>query len=180
MRPPRSNTTDLLAAIAGGDRAALQSLCGSQSARLFGIAMAIVRDRPAASDVLQETFLRVWQRAGQFDPAQSAAEVWLTAIVRHAALDIARSRGREAPADDPGLGDTAIDPDMLDALTAAEDGVRLRDCLQRLEPKARQSIVLGFVHGLSQPEIAALLSEPLGTVKAWIHRGLSDLRACLS
>jgi len=169
----------LLAAIAGGDREALKSLSGAQSARLFGIAMAILRDRPAASDVLQETFLRVWQRAGQFDPGDGDAEAWLASIARHAALDIARSRGREAPTDDPGLGDAAIDPDALDALGAAEAGARLRDALQRLEPKLRQTIVLGFVHGLSHPEIAARLNEPLGTVKSWIRRGLIGLRESL-
>ena len=180
MPPPKANTTVLLAAVAGGDREALKSLYGTQSARLFGIAMAVLRDRPAASDVLQETFIRVWQRAGQFDPGDGEVEAWLASIARHAALDIARSRGREAPADDLGLGDAAIDPDALDALSAAEHGARLRGCLQRLEPKLRQSIVLAFVHGLSHPEIAARLNEPPGTVKSWIRRGLTGLRECLS
>ena len=180
MPPPKTTTADLLAAIAGGNQDALKSLYDAQSARLFGIAMAILRDRPAASDVLQETFVRVWQRAGQFDPGQGSVEAWLTSIARHAALDIARGRGREAPTDDPGLGDAAIDPDALDALGAGEDGTRLRDCLQRLEPKTRQSIVLAYVHGLSHPEIAARLNEPLGTVKSWVGRGLISLRECLS
>ena len=176
MPPPKSTTTGLLAAVAGGDRAALRSLYDAQSARLFGIAMAILRDRPAASDVLQDTFLRIWQRAGQFDPADGDAEAWLAAIARHAALDIARARGREAPTDDPGLGDAAIDPDALDPLATVEGGARLRESLQRLEPRARQGIVLGFVHGLSHPEIAARLNEPLVTVKSWIRRGLAGLR----
>ena len=73
-----------------------------------------------------------------------------------------------------------IDPDALDALASADEGARLRDCLARLEPKNRQGIVLAFVHGLSHPEIAQRLDQPLGTVKSWIRRGLHSLRECLS
>ena len=176
MPPPKGNTTDLLAAIAGGNQDALRSLYGAQSARLFGIAMAILRDRPAASDVLQESFIRIWQRAGQFDRNDADPDAWLAAIARHAALDIARARGREAPSDDPGLGDAAIDPEALDALSAAADGARLRDRLRQLDPKVRQSIVLSYVHGLSHPELAARLGEPLGAIKSSVRAGLAGLR----
>lgn len=171
--------TDLLVLVAQGDQAALRAIYVRQSSRLFGIAMAILRDRSTAADVLQDAFLKVWERARQFDPGRGNAEVWLGAIVRYAALDVARTRGREIPSDDPNLGDSSIEPEALEALTAAETGARLRDCLQRLEPKNRQGIVLAFVHGLSHPEIAVRLDQPLGTVKSWIRRGLLNLRECL-
>ena len=172
--------TDLLVSVARGDQAALRAVYLRQSTRLFGIAMAILRDRPTAADVLQDSFLKVWQRARQFDPARGNAAVWLGSIVRYGALDVARKRGREIPTDDPNLGDGALEPDALDALTTAEAGSRLHDCLQRLEVKNRQGIVLAFVHGLSHPEIAARLDQPLGTVKSWIRRGLMTLRECLT
>lgn len=172
--------TDLLVKVANGDRAALRAIYVRQSTRLFGVAMAILRDRTAAADVLQDAFLKLWERARQFDAARGNAEAWIAAIVRYAALDIARTRGRETPSDDPNLGDTAIDPDALDALLASESGKRLRDCLGRLEAKNRQGIILAFVHGLSHPEVAARLDQPLGTVKSWIRRGLLALRECLA
>ena len=59
-------------------------------------------------------------------------------------------------------------------------GKRLRDCLARLDPRNRQGIILAFVHGLSHPEVAARLDQPLGTVKSWIRRGLLSLRECLA
>jgi RNA polymerase sigma-70 factor (ECF subfamily) len=170
----------LLVRVAAGDRAALRAVYVRQSTRLFGIAMAILRDRSAAADVMQDAFLRVWQRAGQFDAGRGDASVWLSSIVRYAALDVARRRGREMPSDDPDLGDRPVDADALDLLAAAEDGARLRACLDRLEPNNRQGIVLAFVHGLSHPEIAARLALPLGTVKSWIRRGLMSLRECMS
>ncbi|HEY2131982.1 MAG TPA: sigma-70 family RNA polymerase sigma factor [Acetobacteraceae bacterium] len=183
--PAEPDLTALLGSVAKGDRAALRMIYVRQSTRLFGIAMAILRDRPAAADVLQDGFLEMWQRARQFDPARGTAEVWLTSIIHYAALDLTRARGREVPTDDPKLrdpklGNTAIDPDVLDALTSAEEGTRLRDCLARLEPKNRRGIVLAYAHGLSLPEIAQRLDRPLGTVKSWIRRGLHNLRECLS
>lgn len=170
----------LLAAVAAGNRAALRSLYASQSTRLFGIAMAILRDRSNAADALQDAFLRVWQRARQFDAERGPPAAWLAGIVRNAALDIARARGREVLSDDPGLGDTMVEPDVLDRLGAAEDAARLRACLDQLEARNRETILLAFVHGLSHPQVAERLSVPLGTVKSWIRRGLLSLRTCLS
>jgi RNA polymerase sigma-70 factor, ECF subfamily len=170
----------LLAAVASGDRSALRSLYARQSTRLFGIAMAILRDRNAAADALQDSFLRIWQRARQFDATRGPAGAWLGGIVRHAALDIARSRGREVLSDDPNLGDEAVAPDALEKLGAAEEASRLRACLERLDPHDREVILLAFVQGLSHPQIAERLDRPLGTVKSWIRRGLLSLRACLS
>jgi RNA polymerase sigma-70 factor (ECF subfamily) len=171
---------DLLEKVATRDQAALRAIYVRQSTRLFGIAMAILRDRVAAADVLQDSFLRIWQRAGQFDPSRGEAQVWLGSIVRHAALDAVRARGREIPTDDPGLGDSMVEPDVIDSIAAADDGRRLQACLERLPAANREGIVLAFVHGLSHPEIAARLDLPLGTVKSWIRRGLLSLRECLS
>lgn len=170
----------LLAAVAGGDRAALRGIYDRQSVRLFGVANAILRDREAAADALQDAFLRITQRAGQFDPSRGAAAAWLAAIVRHAALDLARARGRESPSDDPTLGDAAVEPDALERVAQAAEARRLRDCLDALEERNRQGILLAFVHGLSHAQIAARLDLPLGTVKAWIRRGLLRLRECLA
>ena len=170
----------LLAAVATGDRDALRAIYARQSTRLFGIAMAILRDRPAAADALQDSFLKVWQRAGQFDPARVPAAAWLGQVMRNTALDAARARGREVLSDHPELGDIAVPATALDDIATAEDGARLRDCLGRLEPKPREGILLAFVHGLSHPEVAERLGQPLGTVKSWIRRSLLSLRECLS
>jgi RNA polymerase sigma-70 factor (ECF subfamily) len=169
----------LLGAVAGGDRSALRALYDQQSVRLFGIANAILRDRDAAADALHDAFLRISQRAGQFDPARGEASAWLGGIVRHAALDLARRRGREMPSDDPTLGDRPVEPEALERVAAHAEGRRLRDCLAALETKNRQGIVLAFVHGFSHAQVAARLDLPLGTVKSWIRRGLAQLRECL-
>jgi RNA polymerase sigma-70 factor, ECF subfamily len=170
----------LLAAVAAGQRAALRGVYERQSTRLFGIANAILRDREAAADALHDVFLRVATRAGQFDAARGDAEAWLGAIARHAALDLARRRGREQPTDDPALGDLPVEAEALAQVLAGDDRRRLQDCLHQLEERNRRGILLAFVHGLSHSQIAARLDLPLGTVKAWIRRGLLQLRGCLT
>ncbi|WBV42495.1 sigma-70 family RNA polymerase sigma factor [Pseudoroseomonas cervicalis] len=170
----------LIAALARGERAALRSLYDRQAARLFGVANAILRDRDMAADALHDGFVKLAQRAAQYDPARGAAEAWLAGIVRHAALDLARRRGRELPSDDPALGDTLLPPEALERIATAQEGRRLRDCLLTLEEGRRQGILLAFVHGLSHAQIAARLELPLGTVKSWIRRGLLQLKGCLA
>ena len=170
----------LLSRVAQGERDALKAVYVRQSTRLFGVAMAILRDRSAAADVVQTSFVRIWQRAAQFDAARGDAAGWLGGIVRHAALDAIRRRGREIPSDDPNLGDGAIAADALTRLETAEDNARLRACLEQLDHRNREGILLAFVHGLSHPQIADRLGEPLGTVKSWIRRGLLALRACMA
>jgi RNA polymerase sigma-70 factor (ECF subfamily) len=170
----------LLQALAAGEQAALRGIYDRQATRLFGIANAVLRDRDSAADALHDAFLRIATRAGQFDPARGVAEAWLGTIVRHTALDLARKRGRELPSDDPALGDTPVEPEALDRVLAGDDSRRLKDCLSTLEASRREGIVLAFVHGLSHAQIAARLTLPLGTVKAWIRRGLLQLRGCLA
>ncbi|MBC7800229.1 MAG: sigma-70 family RNA polymerase sigma factor [Gemmatimonadaceae bacterium] len=169
----------LLAAVARREQPALRTIYDREATRLFGIAMAILRDRPAASDAVQDGFLRLWQRAGQYDPARGEARAWINTIVRHAALDIARARGRELPTADPALGDQPVEADAVERLEASEDNARLRDCLTQLDEKNRRMITLAFVEGLSHAQISARLDVPLGSVKTWIRRGLVALRKCL-
>lgn len=123
--------------------------------------------------------VRIWQRARQFDPTRADADAWLAAAVRHAALNIARARGREA-ADDARSNAGTVDPDFLDALATTETGTRLRDALGKLEPNARAALVLGFAHGLSCAELSTRLSEPPNTVRTWLRRGLATLREGLA
>ncbi len=171
--------SDLLRAISTGDRRALNDLYIRESSRLFSLALRIVRNQTTACDVLQDAFIQVWQKAGTFDPERGSAEAWLVSIVRYRALDAVRSRTREVLSDDPNLGDRPEEFDVLEAMSLRRDGARLRACLQKLDEKNRRVLMLAFVEGLSHSEVADRIGAPLGTVKAWIRRGLIALKACL-
>ena len=169
----------LLGEVARGDRGALSRLYALTSARLFGLCMRVLRSEPDAEEVLQEVYVRVWTRAGQYDPERAGAMSWLAGIARNGAID--RIRGRKpggVPID--AANDVADEsPSAIDLIEKAEDGRRLGGCLDELEERPRAMIRAAFFDGLSYAELAERETVPLGTMKSWIRRGLLRLKGCL-
>ena len=172
-----------LAACSRGDEQALRSIYDRDARRLLGVALRIVRRREVAEDVLHDAFVSIWTRSGSFDPRRGAGRGWIYSIVRHQALDVVRASGREAQADEAtldALGDAARDdPGLVDAFERRQDMGRLHDCLVGLDESKRTSILYAYVDGCSHAEIAARMRSPLGTIKAWIKRGLNALKECM-
>jgi RNA polymerase sigma-70 factor (ECF subfamily) len=171
----------LMAAIRGGDKAALAELFAREGGRLIAIAQRIVRRRDLAEEVVQDGFVLAWQRAQQFDPKKGEARAWLTRIVRNRALNLIRDAARLENVDDTTL-DALQDrkADAYRAFEALEERDALKVCLDRLDVKRRSAILLAYVTGLDHGEIAAALDAPLGTIKSWIRRGVTALQECLS
>jgi len=161
-----------------GDRAAFHRLYDLESKRLYGLALRITRQPALAADAVHDALLQAWQRAARFDPARGSVAAWLTGLVRYRAIDAMRKRAREVTGVElPEEADDA--PGALDRLLASAAGQALHRCLNGLEQRQRQVIVMAFVDGLSHAELAVRLESPLGTVKSWIRRGLQALKACL-
>jgi RNA polymerase sigma-70 factor (ECF subfamily) len=171
---------ELLARVANGDRPALAALFRAEAGRLIAIARRIVRRTDLAEEVVQDAFVVVWKKASSFDPTRGAARAWMTTIVRRRALNLIRDGSRLDfhDADDlAAIGDRAAEADR--AYDALPDAEALKHCLAQLEPTRRRSIVLAYVAGFTHGEIAARLGAPVGTVKAWIRRGVIALKECL-
>ena len=171
----------LLGACARRDGAAFRRLYQQTSAKLFGVALRILRRHDWAEEVLQDCYLRIWERAGDYRAGLAAPMTWMTSIVRHRCLDQLRRPRLELADEDGALLEAAESgaPGPLDALERSAGAGALARCLEALEPKQRQAIALAFQHGLSHSELAAHLREPLGTVKTWVRRGLLQLKRCL-
>jgi RNA polymerase sigma-70 factor (ECF subfamily) len=174
-----SSVDVLIEAVGRGSQVALKRLYELESRRLYGIARRIVRRPEIAADVLQESFLQIWQNAATFSAERGAGAAWLTGVVRFRALDAVRELGREMLSDDPALGDEALEPDVIEKLDALAQAGALQRCLKLLDDEQRRCILLAFVDGLSHSQIAERIKAPLGTVKSWIRRGLLSLRRCL-
>ncbi len=167
-------------ACARGERFALRAIYEHESRWLLAVAQRIVRDREIARDVLQDAFLQIWQRASTYQRAFGSARGWIYTVVRHRALDVVRKSGREIT-----VGDHL---DALDAGALADasvshngaDAASLQRCLETLDEQRRNCVVLAFVEGYTQEQIAKKMVAPLGTVKSWIRRGLLALKECLS
>jgi RNA polymerase sigma-70 factor (ECF subfamily) len=164
----------LLMRTALGDQAAFRLLYDGTSGRLFAICLRIVQDRGVAEDVLQEAYVRIWERARQFDPARGSALGWIIGIARNYAIDVIRSRGREAIPQEMDL--EAPDLAAQGGIEATADLGTVGRCLAGLEEGPRRAIVLAYRYGLSHEELATALNVPLGTVKTWVSRGLARLR----
>ncbi|HKU86966.1 MAG TPA: sigma-70 family RNA polymerase sigma factor, partial [Casimicrobiaceae bacterium] len=136
-------------------------------------------------EIVQEAYVNVWHHAATYDAARSQPLTWLMSIARNRALDLKRRREVDtiglpgADDDNPGIELPADGPSPIEMLLAGADARAIRDCVETLEPGAKQAIALAFFHGLSHGELAAHLREPLGTVKSWVRRGLAKLRRCL-
>jgi RNA polymerase sigma-70 factor (ECF subfamily) len=175
----------LIGAVALGDRRAFRTLYDATSARLFGFALRILRKDELAEEALQDAFVSIWHAAAAYQMHLSAPLTWMAAIVRNKALDLLRRQPKGETELSPhdydvleGLQDTAAGPQALAELS--RDAAALAGCMDKLAGRQRQAIGMAYLHDLSHSEVAAQLSQPLGTVKTWIRRGLDRLRECLS
>jgi len=160
------------------DPLALADLYDRYGKLVFSLILRIVRDRGITEDLVQETFLRVWNRVQGLDEQRGSIGAWLLAVARNRAIDYLRSAsGRERNAlefeetDHPALY-TDIEKGILDS-----DKVRrIKIAVEKLAPNQRQVIELAYFEGLSQTEMAERMGQPLGTVKTWVRAALKALR----
>lgn len=171
----------LMARIAEGDRSALAALFSAEAGRMKAIARRILRRDDLAEEAVQDAFIAVWQKARAYDPARGNAVAWLTTITRNRALNMLRDGGRidlHEPETLADLGDR--EADALAAFDRLAEREALRSCLGALDAAKRRAILLCYVVGMSHGEVASTLRAPLGTVKAWIRRGVATLQECLA
>ena len=174
-----------LQACARGDLQALRSIYERETRYLLGVALRIVRDRATAEDVLHDAFVSIWERASSFDASRGAGRGWIYSIVRHAALNRVRNSARETVLDEPATAHMdaqaafAAWQESGDELARQAALGRLGHCLDGLEPARRACLLHAYVDGCTHSEIAERVQAPLGTVKAWIQRGLRALRECM-
>jgi RNA polymerase sigma-70 factor (ECF subfamily) len=171
----------LLAGLGSGDRDAAAVLVRRFQRRVFGLTLSVLRDRGAAEEAAQESFVRVWRHAAAYDPRRGTVAAWLLAIARNVAINMLPARRF-----DP------IDPEVLLAMegkrppeagAGAEaqvaDRELLREPLARLPGDQRRALVLAVFYGYTAREISELDGVPLGTVKTRIRSAMLKLRASL-
>lgn len=178
------NTEDLahlVARVALGDQKAYRRLYDATSAKLFSVAIRILRNQGRAEEVLQDAFINVWNSAGSYNVSLSSPMTWLITIVRNRSLDYIRriDRGEVELDEDLAALLESDTPGPQQLLLRSEDAAALNLCLGRLDAGPRQAITFAYFQGLSHSELAKNLQVPIGTVKTWIRRGLEKLRHCL-
>src|SRR3954465_13927654 len=196
---PARTDADLVAEVAAGNSDALAELYDRHADPLYRAAYRRLGDRQLAEEVLQDTFLALWNRAELFDETQGSLRAWLGTIARNRSIDRLRASGRRpAPAPLSGLADDddervmgrisqealiasgtrPVDP-VLEA-DRAEVRVAVQAALAGMPDSERRALEMAYFEDLTQSEIATRLGWPLGTVKTRTRRGLFRLRAVLA
>lgn len=175
---------NLLARIALKDQTSLQVLYKKVASRLNGIAMKILNDADLSNDILQETFLQIWNKAGEYRRDQSEPMTWMTSLLRYRALDKLRAENREQKRRNQYeevqelFGETSSESPVAVMLQKDADS-KLNLCLDSLDMLNRNAILMAYYYGYSREDIAIHVEQPINTVKSWLKRGLTRLAQCL-
>src|ERR1700743_2459085 len=169
---------ELVARLQRRDPQALAELYDRYGRIVYSLILRVVRDTGIAEDLVQETFIRIWNRVQGFDARKGSVGPWLLAVARNRAIDYLRSAGgRERNAvefeetDHPSLY-----TDMESEILASDNARVVKAAVEQISTHQRQVIELAYFEGLSQAEMAERMGQPLGTVKTWVRAALKVLR----
>lgn len=167
--------TQLLLQVAKGDQEALRSIYRAFERPLYSLGLRWYGDRGLAEELVQEVTLRVWRRAGTFDPLKGAARSWIFGVARNVASDLARTKSRQPLPVEHLPEDEAFEWDQDAALRSWE----IAGALRALPVEEQEVVELAFIQQYTHSEIASSLKIPLGTVKTRMYRGLGRLEGLL-
>jgi RNA polymerase sigma-70 factor (ECF subfamily) len=171
----------LLSRVAARDATAFAALYKQTSAKLYGVIARILPRGDAGAEALQEAYVRIWEKAGDFDPAKGSPLGWMATIARNRALDEVR-RVRSVSLEDlpESFEPAANEVDPLAARERSEALAALVDCLKNLDEEKRAVVMLAYYRGMSREALAKRFGRPVPTIKTWLHRSLAQLRDCLA
>ena len=193
---PGQDDAALVRAVVDGSESALAALYDRHGSAIFALVLRLSGDRATAEEVVQETFLVLWDRAERFDPGVASLATWLRTIARNRTLDRFRATARrprlvslEPAAEGPGrldalgvgelvaVGSSGEDP--LELTVASEQRAAVAAAVATMPDDERTVIIMAYQQDLTQVEIAERLGWPLGTVKTRTRRALRRLREAL-
>ena len=191
FEPALADDAALVDAIARGDARALETIYERHSRGVYSMALRLLSDGPAAEEVVQETFLKLWRQPSAYQPARGRLFPWLLGVAHHHTVDLLRRRQLEQrhrleslpSSNGDGLADlldnrglTSMEADPQSRAGAVEDRMAIGRALANLPPEQRIPLQLAYYKGMTQLQIATLLGSPLGTIKTRMRLGLQQLR----
>lgn len=173
------NEGDLAGRLRARDAAAMRELYDRYGQLVYSLILRIVRNSAAAEDLVQETFLRVWNRTPAFDQERGALGPWVLTVARNRAIDYLRSTEGPRPAGPlelDRLEHPSLFCDFEDRDLSLDGARRLKEAFEKLTPHQKTVVELAYYEGLSQTEMAERMQQPLETVKTWVRSALRILR----
>lgn len=176
----RKRLERLLLKVANGDQSAFAEFYQRTAAHIHSLLRHMLPSQALTEDVLQDTYIAVWTRAGDFRASKGTAMTWLITIARYRAIDVLRKEARKSALDD--IPEQAIEDtdEPISVAMLSSDIALLNDCIQGLASQERECVELAFYRGATHMEVSSKLNKPLGSIKTWIRRGLMNLKRCLT
>jgi RNA polymerase sigma-70 factor (ECF subfamily) len=169
--------TWLLAAIARGDEAAFERLYAATCARLYGVVLRILRKHDLAADVMEEAYLQIWARSGEFNPGITSPLAWMVALARRLAIDAARlAAGADA---EPEVIQESEGPGAVPRHQLSDSLKRLLTCIGRLEPDRQRMLLLAYYGAFSRDQLSLKLDMPVNLLNSALRHSLVEVEQCL-
>ncbi len=165
---------DLIQLLTAKERRGIEILYDNYSAALYGVVHRIVGNDEIAEEVLQETFLKIWNNFGQYDSGKGRLFTWMVNICRNLSIDKVRSKEFVNQSKNQSIDNVVSLSDYKSSYNP--DLIGVRDIVKKLEPEYRLIIDLLFFQGYSQSEAAEKLNIPLGTVKTRSRAAIQRLK----
>jgi len=175
-----SELVTIVKRVAQRDRDAFAALYKATAAKLYGVVLRILYRPDLSDEVLQDVYLKIWDKAADFDATKSSVITWMVTIARNRALDIKRRKQPQSVEDLPESVEIAAESDdPLQSRELREALQQVNLCMQGIEQPKRDMVLLAYLHGLSREQLAQKFNAPVATIKTWLHRSLAQLRLCL-
>ena len=170
---------ELIARLKARDESALGMLYDHYSSALYGVILRIVIEKETAEDVLQESFIKIWNNATSYDESKGRLYTWLLNIARNSAIDKTRSKGFRANSTVQRIDDIVYQVDKQHHNSTPTDFIGLQKFVDGLKPEQKKLIDMLYFGGYTQSEVAEELGIPLGTIKTRVKAALTRLREIL-
>lgn len=173
----------LLAQVGVGDYDAFRKIYDRYSTPLYSLGLRMLHQPAEAEEALQDTFLKIWKNADQFDIRKSRPFTWAVTIMRRTCIDRIRKLKRVPEAvtfDSMEDTDWAAPETVRETVSRHETHERVEEALKDIPDKQKQALELALFSGMTHSEIAKSMEQPLGTVKSWLKRGLFQIRNTLT
>jgi RNA polymerase sigma-70 factor (ECF subfamily) len=170
--------TQLIQLVKDSDRSAIPILYERYSANLYGLIVRIIGNQDDAAEILQDVFVKIWQKGSQYQEAKGSLLGWMLRIAKNAALDHTRSRVVSQRSKTDQVENSVSDTKGPKSEAQISD-VGLRNVLERMDERHRQMIDLLYYQNYTQSEVEEVLGIPLGTVKTRARAAINELRKIL-
>lgn len=171
--------TDLIARLREKDRSALSYLYDHYSSALYGVISRVVKKEEVAEEVLQDVFLKIWDRFDNYDASKGKLFTWMINIARNQAIDKTRSKEISKESKTTDIENVVHKIDRDDYVEQSIESIGVKDVLRNLTEDQKFVVEHLYFKGYSQSELAEEFNIPLGTVKTRLRLAMQQLRNTL-